>query len=298
MIGAAYRRDLVPAHLHGQTQHKTLGARISEDILALRERSLFFRAAPGRYFLRSFLTDTSIPEEHRQPVATRRRVRDLIRGPALAVDSRELEKVASSDAAISPEVVLGLLQTNKYIYDDPKNRQPTSVFLWSFVSVMKKAQILTYRTGRYRETRDTFLKRRCIGFSTLVYREQRTLFSLNDFGIVESGTAATRLDLDIPEISESNQPTRLASALGRFIWVAQDGGPGDLLAVVKFPCPRWFEPERRRLAINDLSWLDTRTPVNDFDDFDPWSRSVLIQHFWNPETSGHGDEVTKAARSA
>jgi hypothetical protein len=110
MIGAAYRRDLVPPHLHGQTQHKTLGARISEDILALRERSLFFRAAPGRYFLRSFLTDTSIPEEHRQPVATRRRVRDLIRGPALAVDSRELEKVASADAAISPEVVLGLLR--------------------------------------------------------------------------------------------------------------------------------------------------------------------------------------------
>lgn len=298
IIGAAYRRDLIPSHLHGQTQHKTLGARISEDILALREQSLFFRAAPGRYFLRAFLADSTIPEEHRQPVATRRRIRDLIQGPALAVDSRELEKVASTDGTILPETILDLLRKEKYFYDDPKNRQTASVFLWSFVSVLKQNRVLSYRAGRYREARDTFLQRRCIGFSTLVQRERRTLFTLDDFGIVESGVFATRLDLDIPEVSASNEATRVVAALESFIWIAQDGSPGDLLAVVSFNCPRWFEPERRRLAINDLGWLDIGTPVNNIEDFDPWSRSVLAKRFWKSDTSGYGNQIAKASRSA
>ena len=46
-IRQAYNNRLVPSHLFGQTQHKTLGARLSEDILLRRERSAFsvqFRA--------------------------------------------------------------------------------------------------------------------------------------------------------------------------------------------------------------------------------------------------------------
>jgi hypothetical protein len=58
------------------TRHSAPGsARISS-------RSATNRTAPGRFFLREFLTDVMIPEEHRQPVATRRRFRELMRGPA------------------------------------------------------------------------------------------------------------------------------------------------------------------------------------------------------------------------
>jgi HB1, ASXL, restriction endonuclease HTH domain len=61
ILAAAYRHGLVPMHLHGNTQHKTLGARISEDIITLHDDSLFFRTAPGRFFLREFLTDVTDP---------------------------------------------------------------------------------------------------------------------------------------------------------------------------------------------------------------------------------------------
>lgn len=137
ILAAAYRHGLVPMHLHGDTQHKTLGARISEDIIALHDDSLFFRTAPGRFFLREFLTDVTIPEENRQPVATRRRFRELMRGPALAVYLHDLQRIATTGTAIPPEIVFNLLRSDRYRYDDPKNRKEGSVFLWSFVSVRR-----------------------------------------------------------------------------------------------------------------------------------------------------------------
>jgi len=58
--------------------------------------------------------------------------------------------------------------------------------------------------------------------------------------------------------------------------VPHDGAKAnDLLAIVRFNCPSWFEPLTRRLAINDLAWMSVSTPVNDIGDFDPWSQVVV-----------------------
>ncbi|MBZ9766555.1 winged helix-turn-helix domain-containing protein [Mesorhizobium sp. CA6] len=55
ILDAAYRLQLVPDHLFGKTQHKTLHARLCEDILHNRRASLFARTAPGRFSLASRL---------------------------------------------------------------------------------------------------------------------------------------------------------------------------------------------------------------------------------------------------
>jgi hypothetical protein len=101
---------------------------------------------------------------------------------------------------------------------------------------------LSYRL-RYRDDRDTFIARRSVGFSTLVHRDERTLFNLNDFGIVDSGVHATKMDLDVPEVHSTGQGDRVAASLVHFIWVFQSTGQSDLLAVINFECPKWFEPE-------------------------------------------------------
>ncbi|MGK9168362.1 winged helix-turn-helix domain-containing protein [Inquilinus limosus] len=281
ILAAAYRHGCVPAHLYGKTQHKTLGARLSEDIIAHREESLFFRTMPGRFFLREFLDDNTIPEEFRQPIAVRRRVRELLRGPALALSVDDLAGIATSDSPISPERVLRLLHKNRYRYDDPKDQRPDSVFLWSFVAVRRDCEVLTYRLGRYRDDRDTFMSRRSVGFSTLVSREQSTLFNIEDLGIVESGVNAAKMDLDVPVVRHSSEATQSQASLTNFIWVEHERGQSDLLAVISFRCPDWFHPERRRLSLNDVSWLDMKTPVNNIDDFDPWSRCVLMHGEFN-----------------
>jgi HB1, ASXL, restriction endonuclease HTH domain len=286
ILAAAYRLGRVPTHLHGKTQHKTLGARMSEDIITHRDDSLFFRTQPGRFFLREYLPDESIAEKYRQPIATRRRIRELMRGPALAVDIGDLTRIATADTPIAPEKILGLLHANRYRYDNPKQRRPTSVLLWSFVSVRRNCEVLSYRLGRYRDDRDTFMLRRSVGFSTLVHRDERTLFNLDDFGIVDSGVHAAKVDLDVPEVRTYQKSEQSPATLLHFLWLSHGVGQGDLIAIINFECPHWFHPERRRLALNDLTWLDMRTPVNNIDDFDPWSRSVLLHNERNMSLFG------------
>lgn len=289
IMAIAYRSGVVHHRLHGKTQHKTLGARLSEDLVQRTERSAFFRPAPGKFFLREFLADTSIPEEFRRPVPTRRRFRELVLGPALALDERALASRATFGQPIDPDVILELLHSGDCKYEDPRYRSKGSVFFRSFVCVQRERQILTYRLGRYREDRDAFMHKRCVGFATLVHDFEHTLFTRSDFGIVDSGVRATRVDLDIPIIPGDEQNDRLRAKLSHFIWVDGKGG-GDLLAVICFECPAWFEPTKRRLALNDVRWLEEPSTVNNVDDFDPWSQLVL--------TSVSGDRLCQGGIGA
>jgi hypothetical protein len=52
ILAAAYRLQLVPEHLFGKTQHKTLHARLSEEILKNSSGSAFVRTAAGRFALK------------------------------------------------------------------------------------------------------------------------------------------------------------------------------------------------------------------------------------------------------
>ncbi|TGD99754.1 winged helix-turn-helix domain-containing protein [Methylobacterium sp. 6HR-1] len=274
IMAVAYQYGIVEHRLYGKTQHKTLGARLSVDIVQRSERSLFFRPAPGRFFLREFLTDTSIPEEHRRPIPTRRRFRELVMGPALALDKSDLAGKVSEGQPIAPNVIFELLRSDNYHYEDPRRRSDGSVFFRAFVCVQRNKEILTYRLGRYRESRDAFMHKRCVGFATLVHDFEHTLFTRSDLGIVESGVRATKVDLDIPDVPSDAPGGRIDAALSHFIWCSGPNG-GDLLAVICFECPPWFEPTRRRLALNDVSWLEEPGSVNNIEDFDPWSQKVL-----------------------
>ncbi|MCA1939776.1 MAG: winged helix-turn-helix domain-containing protein [Caenispirillum bisanense] len=274
MLAMAYREGIVPDHLHGKTQHKTLQARLAEDILSRREGSVFFRTGPGRFFLREFLNDPSIPDEYRQVFPARRRARELRRDPALYVSRDRLKAVAREGCPINPKRVFGVLDEGAS-YEDPKNNSPDHALLWSFVAVTRGSEVLSYRMGRYRSERDGFMSRRCIGFSTLVSRNDVNLFNISDFGIIDAGVKAASIDLDLPEMDRVGAADSLKTSLLYFIWVPEEERAGDLLAIVDLKCPEWFEPVKRRLALNDLCWLDLDSSINNIDDFDPWSRQVL-----------------------
>lgn len=276
LITLAYRQGVVPHHLHGRTQFKTMGARISEDIIAKRERSVFFRAAPGRFFLREFLSDSSIPEEYRQPFFTRRRTRELLRGPVLVAQLGDLPKLSHS-GVIDPAKFLGLLAKRYDRYDDYKKRHVGSVFVWSFVLVKRENSVLSYRLGRYRDERDAFMSKRSIGFTTLVLENELTLFNIHDMGIIDAGVKAVTIDLNIPSVTSNNRAGDIAR-IGYFLVSHTTNHTQDILAIIDYECPSWFEPLKRRLAINDLAWLDLHQPVNNIDDFDPWSKSVLLTY--------------------
>jgi hypothetical protein len=277
ILAAAHRAGLFPPNLYGKTQHKTLGARISEDIVKHRDRSRFFRTAPGRYFLREFLNDPTLPTEYRRLHPARRRIRELARGPALAITEDVLRHVLSDDKKlIAAAKVLNLLKKHRHAYLDPK-KTDGAVFIRSFVCVCRGSKILSYRLGRYRDDRDPFLHKRSIGFSTLVHIDEHTLFNVGDMGIVEAGVRAVKIDLDIPPVPPKVAKSSDEAVLRKFVWVSRADGHGDLLAIISYTCPQWFEPVKRRLALNDLVWVDANG-VNNIDDYDPWSRCVLEAH--------------------
>jgi hypothetical protein len=149
-------------------------------------------------------------------------------------------------------------------------RSQNDVVVWAFTLVIRKNLILTYRHGRYREDRDSFQQKRSVGFFSPVVQDDLTLFDQADHGIVSSGLRSLGVDLNLP-----NQPELARSAkLLCFVCATKDDPP-NILGLISFQPPDWFEPLTRRLAINDLSWHDITLAVNHFEDFDPWSRLVL-----------------------
>ncbi len=275
MLIAAYRNGIVPNHLHGRTQHKTLGARISEDIVEARDDSVFFRVEPGKFFLREFLTDESLPAAYRRQFIARRRVRELKRGYALSMKRLKLNTFCAHSDVISADALLEDLRKTFDRYDNYQEKCADSVFFWSFVLLTRENWVLSYRLGRYRDDRDAFMSRRSIGFTSLVMENELTLFNIKeDLGITDAGVNAVTIDLDIPLIRSKSTDTDRGT-ICYFLVAHTSALRDDVLAVIDYKCPTWFEPIRRRLAINDLVWLDLNEPVNNIDDFDPWSKSVL-----------------------
>lgn len=278
-MNAAYRHAMVPDHLHGRTQHKTLQARLSENILNEREDSLFFRTEPGKFFLREFITDETLPATYRTPIIARRRVRDLPKADALALDYKAISGAVHSHGWVPSINVLSRISDCEYHYlPAVRDRALNDVLVWSFVIVTKRDKVLSYRQGRYREGRDGFMERRSIGFYNLVVERDLTLFDRPDHGILSSGIRAMSLDLDLPK--ELTGVLSSAPCIRSFLYT-ENGNGGDLLAVIRFNCPEWYEPLNRRLSLNDLHWMDVTHAPNDIDDFDPWSRLVLEQNAYH-----------------
>lgn len=276
IVELAYRHDLVPSHLFGKTQHKTVGARLSEDILAHRDRSLFYRSEPGKFFLREFLTDPTIPKAYRSPIVARRRQRELRRGAPLAV-TRAAALASASAINCAKDKLQAIIGACSFYYIDPalRSKAEDELYVWSFVMFRRGPEVLTYRHGRYREGRDTFLKRRSVGFFTPVVDKDLDLFDEGDRGIVASGLRAIAFDLDLPHIVFNGHFRSSSVAITDFLIAEDANGNDDLLAVVSMECPPHFEPLTRRLAINDLNWMRLDVPVNHIEDFDPWSQIVV-----------------------
>jgi hypothetical protein len=249
-----------------------LQARLSEDILVRRERSAFFRTKPGYFFLREFLADQSIPIEYRIPIIARRRRRELAYSQALAFSKDAVKHWNTSVLTIEP--ILDSLHKQQFHYAESSGaRSPEDVLVWSFVLVLRNDFLLTYRHGRYRENRDAFLQKRSIGFFCPVVHDDLTLFDQADHGVVECGVRALAIDLNLSIDASFSQNAKLKG----FVCASQ-GNSLDLLGLVAFQAPEWFEPFTRRLAINDLAWHDTRVRLNHYEDFDPWSR-LILEHF-------------------
>lgn len=286
ILKQAYSLEIAPYHLYGRTQHKTLQARLSEDILQRREHSLFFRTKPGHFFLREFLTDSSIPAEYRQPIVARRRTRDLLLGPALSVSYRYASKLIEVGQFAQAELAEKIAISGCYRYVDPKTKGDDDVLLWAVSALTRPGKMLSYRVGRYRDDRDHFAHKRSIAFSTLVLETNHTLFDTHSLGVLDSALFAAAVDLDIPLPEAFSAQATFQHFIRFFAWQSETEARKSLLAFVEVCAPDWFEPTASRLSLNDLRWLDMSAPPNNWDDFDPPSQTILSYYF--PKAAMYG----------
>ncbi len=274
IIDAARKADVIPIHLYGKTQQKTLHARLSEDILHDRESSLFYRTEPGQFALKEFLDDEDYPAKWKVEFPARRRTRDLKRSDSLAVHHKLVDSLKNVSISLQ-ELAKRLDEPDALAVMHPKDMKKYGYSaIWTFAVVRKNDDVLAYRIGRYRDDRDTFANRRSIGFPGALAADDLSLFSTDRLGVLECAISILRQDLDLSqatfERSENRTPIiECATAL------ADMDGELDLVIVVSWDSPDWFEPTTRKLSLNDPTWLRTSSLPNDMDDFEPWSARVL-----------------------
>lgn len=274
ILDVAYQAGVVPSHLHGRTQQKTLQARLSEDILHHRETSSFYRTEPGQFALVEFLNDPKIPEEWKTRFPARRRTRDLKRGDALAVRRSFVDRfknyVEEFDDFFKSADAEGALA---YMHPDEMAKRGYCS-AWTFSIAVRHESFLAYRVGRYRDDRDAFANKRSIGFPGALASEDASLFSDDPLGVKDCAVSVLVQDLDLSFATFDNDGA-VRPTIDCVVAVETDSDDLDVIIVVTWQCPDWFEPTTRRLSINEPHWLIAAEQYNNIDDFEPWSRRIL-----------------------
>lgn len=276
ILDAAYKAKIVPPHLYGKTQQKTLQARISEDILSRKNNSLFYRTEPGVFFLSELFSDPNIPNKYKEKFPARRRSRDLHKDPSLAIDENFFQEIGVNFVHDWKNFIQKAEENDALRYVDCNRHriEGNNLIVWTFSIVRRGSEVLSYRVGRYRDDRDTFANKRTIGFPGIISFFDSTLFSDGDYGASENALASILFDLDISAntiVDQRIPPPKPKLALQ----VPREEDGNILLLVMEWPCPKWFEPTTRRLSLNDPCWIDIRVLPNNLSDFEPWTLATL-----------------------
>jgi len=263
----------VPHHLYGATQHKTLGARLSEDILKFRKRSRFFRTRPGRFFLREFITDRSLPIEFRTPIVAARRRRQLRRKNVAAIDRRLVSFNNRYWHSLPPDAFAEIVRAGGVKYVSLDSCPADLIPIHSYVIIRREDKILLHTKGSYAESRRGYVSKEMLGFPVAICHDDLTLFDVDDHGIVAAGLTAVANDLDL-EFSAEFPSFELGAEFRRLIPILPDTEESALVGVVTLEAPPDFEPTGRRLAVGNLEWrpASERWPKSGFD---PWSKAIL-----------------------
>ncbi|MBG0806824.1 hypothetical protein IYW41_14595 [Methylocystis sp. H15] len=284
IVHEAALRQLLPSHLKGKTQHKTMGARLSEDILRNGVKSLFFRTRPGEFFLRELLCDPTVPREYKNIIIARRRSKQLHREMVLTIPRSVLEREGVSGLVEDTDHVLAIFKNADLAYVDRKRAEAdtTRKQLVTYILVIRGTKVLSYRRGRYSSAADEIRGARSIGFGGHVSDVDTDLWSPELFGITNNSVRELAEELNLANDFRLRRGGKFQ--LHSFLNVDDtEEASRHIAAIVLYYCPSFYEPKKGELSINDLQWLSIDAYPNKIDDFELWSR-LLIDRFIKEST--------------
>jgi hypothetical protein len=273
-MNIASERDYIPSHLYGKTQYKTLHARLCEDILAFRDRSLFIRTAPGKFFLRAPAAGlTTFPIYKEFTTAPRRK--QLKPEPILSVSESSVSDALDESGMISPSVLSSLLSTGcaTYEYWNTLKSSATLIPVSSFVTIYRDDLILSYEIGRYISSPDKLVGKRSVGFGGPVFISDLDFLYDSFFGIIENGVNELSTSLGLPK--RLAERARYSGQVRPMFATISGPSRSALQVVLAYECPATFFPTTAALSFRDLRWLPLGNPGNDPTAFDYTSQLLF-----------------------
>ncbi|APT34909.1 hypothetical protein MCBMB27_05618 [Methylobacterium phyllosphaerae] len=278
IIIEAYAAGLLPPHLHGSRQDKTLHARLSEDISSNPDDSRFFRTAPGVFFLEEFRLDPTIPLISRDKFLAPRRRKELKRDSVLIVDLDFTSDLRPDKQTLSVSRLLDVLRAGRYSYRsvDYAMRSESSIVVHSFVVVHQNGMVLSFRCGKYFPSTDPLYGTRSIGVGGAIFPDDNDMLYHSMYGIIGNGINELRYGIGLP--NRLAEVARYTNQVRPYIGVlVPDAIPKVVHVVMGYQCPDDFLPSKSALSINDLRWVDAINPTNNISDYDATSRILFQQ---------------------
>jgi hypothetical protein len=277
ILEEAFLARLVPWHLRGPRQDKTLHARLSEDIARNRENSRFFRTAAGVFFLRRFVADETIPERDRTEYYAPPRRKELGRSAILYIELPP-GRPGRSDNGIPASTIVRTLRSGRYGYRSYAEivADPALAAVQSFVVVHRDDKVLSFRSGKFFPTTDPIYGKRSVGIGGTVFADDMDMLFESFYGIVSNGIAELCYGIGLPR--RLAERARYANEVRPWIGFHHNKSSEQaavLHVVMGYQCPDDFTPTKAALSLNDIRWVDATNPGNSLDDYDATSRRLF-----------------------
>jgi predicted NUDIX family phosphoesterase/dephospho-CoA kinase len=279
----SYARDegMFSENIAGKTPYQTMKAKLSVDIRRRGEASRFVRTKPGKFFLRELVEgDVKVYKAAPlTPPAERRRV--LVFPSTLLDDIGRFQGIKKPWRRIARQIFGS--STCQYLdrLDAEGNDDYKQVL--TYIMVRRGSFLLAYKRGTYNRVEEFLRGSQCIGFGGHVSENDLGLFSLSDFGVVQSAKREIFEELTLPGPDRANITAGKglellgvlnddSSAVGRrhFAFVFQYEVSGE---------SAWDNVKRGEKSITQLRWIDPAEPDFLLWEFEYWSQLCFREFF-------------------
>jgi hypothetical protein len=268
ILEAAYRLQLVPEHLYGKTQHKTLQARLSEELLRNRDSTSIVRVAPGRFVLRSRL---SAEEQSSEEFIAPLRAYQLKKFDVICADREEVESICRDSENFVPLTsVLEAFSKQFPLVEAEKSLQ--LVHLRLLVSIKSLGRVLTVNSQRD----PSYGPGRSFGFLGYLKGVDIDLFSRKHLGLKEASFRTLHEQTSLPrQIVEQLTNTIELDAIDCFSLLDSLETHNSVVMLTSFECDKPEEFTSHIPTHRSPRWVRLPSEINDVDALEPLSRKIL-----------------------
>lgn len=272
ILEIAYRLQLVPDDLFGKTQHKTLHARIAEDILHNRGDSLFARTAPGRFCLRQYLRDKIIGGEEQLEYLAPIRADQLKNFYVLCFERSYLENLAITNDIVT--ISDWAQERSSYQLLSAIEDDDAVLHVRVVIILTRNADVLVNRTASV--FGDPLDGTRSIGLVGFLKQDDPSLFEFGDFGLTNASRRILIEQLYFPAsaVDDLQLTQNIMNSNIVFDPKNKDLRSGAA-AVMLLECPEGCAADKHLSSLEGVFWSSRIKGLNDLQSFDPWSKLII-----------------------